>query len=383
MKYGFEKNIWKKWLLVLGCLLAALSITYTVFADISPLYLKNGRTYDQERDYIDWHGSVANINLYHRDNTSLPASEGGASCSNGCTENVTRIYNGGSVSGNFTYLRTFNVQLASSGSRSVGTAVVRACGQVIYTVNLYTPGAGAPGFNNYPSPAWNVPTPEDCTWSITASGGYVDFRAVTTAFRSSAAPSVDLQVNGSNVPLNITPPGTYTLDWTSENAAVCEASGDWSGAQSTHGSHAFADMGSGSYLYTLTCSNPMGSASDSVIVHIMAPLSGTITAAYSRLPLYAPVLGLPAQTLTGGVTGGNPPYTIQVQLRDPAGNVQTFLRNEENWSVTPQNSGYENLGTTLEGTWTAWADIEDSAGDTFRTASAIWEVAWFPVHGLP
>jgi hypothetical protein len=371
---------------VIGFLLIGLAIftfLQPVYADISPQYLKNGRTYDQEREYIQWSGSVAYVNLYHRDNTSLPASEGGASCSNGCTENVTRIYNGGSVSGNFTFLKTFSVQLASSGSGSVGTAVIRACGQVVYTSNMYLPGAGAPGFNNFPNPAWNVPISGDCTWSITATGGYVDFRAVTTTFRSSAAPTVDLKVNGSDGPLTISPPGNYTLSWSSSNAAACSASGAWSGSQVTNGTQAYSNISSGSYTYTLTCTNPAGSASDSITIDVMAPLSGTIAATYARLPLYAPTLGLPAQTLTGTVSGGNPPYIVLVQIREPSGNVSTLSRNAASWSVTPENSGDDNLGTTQEGTWIAWAEIEDSAGVKFRTASASWEVAWYPVHGLP
>jgi hypothetical protein len=170
----------------------AVLTVQTVLA-ISPDYLKSGRTYDQERTYIQWNGSVSYVSLYHRDNTSLPASEGGVNCNNGCTETVTRIQNGGSVSGNFTFLKTFNVQVAYTGDSSVGKAIIRACGTVIATVDLYTPGSGAPGFNNFPSPAWNVPTSGDCTWSITASGGYVDFRAVTTSYRDSPPPTVDLK----------------------------------------------------------------------------------------------------------------------------------------------------------------------------------------------
>ena len=42
-----------------------------------------------------------------------------------------------------------------------------------------------------------------------------------------------------------------------------------------------------------------------------------------------------------------------------------------------------NFGTTEEGIWTAWADFRDSSGQTYRTASSVWEVAWHPVHGRP
>jgi len=147
--------------LVLVILLAGFRIAS---ASIFPDYLKNGRTFDQETGYIQWNGSVSYITLYHRDNTSLPPSEGGANCNSGCTEQVTRIQSGSSISGNFTYLRTFNVQAAYSGDPNVGTVVVRACGQIIWNESLYIANQGTPGFNNLPSPAWNVPTSGDCTW---------------------------------------------------------------------------------------------------------------------------------------------------------------------------------------------------------------------------
>lgn len=261
--------LYRPWMYALTLALALLALTVRpAFSAIWPEYLKNGRTYDQETAYIQWTGSVGYVSLYHRDSTSLPPSEGGASCGGGCTETVTRIYNGGSVSGNFTYLRTFNVQVASTGDPAVGTATVRACGQVITTVNLYSAGASSAGFNNYPVPAWNVPTSGDCTWSITASGGYVDFRAVTTSFRTTPAPTVDLRVNGTNGPFNTSAPGAYSLGWTSTNAASCTAGGNWSGAQATSGAQAYSNISSGVYTYSLTCTNPSGSASDSVTVNV-------------------------------------------------------------------------------------------------------------------
>ena len=131
-----KKNFMKpRWTRPFGILLGLLTLflfVQPVFAVISPEYLKNGRTYDQENAYFNWNGSVGYVSIYHRDNTSLPPSEGGTNCGSGCTETVTRIYNGGSVSGNFTYLNTFNVQVAYTGDSAVGTAIVKACGQTIW-----------------------------------------------------------------------------------------------------------------------------------------------------------------------------------------------------------------------------------------------------------
>ena len=705
-------------------LLAALFLTARhVSAAISPEYLKNGRTFDQESNYIQWNGSVGYITLFHRDNTSLPPSEGGAHCGSGCTEQVTRIQSGSSISGNFTYLQTFNVQVAYSGDSDVGTAIVQACGQTIRTENLYIANQGTPGFNNLPSPAWNVPTAGDCTWSITASGGYVDFRAVTTNYRTTPAPTVDLRVNSSNGPINVGVPGSYTLSWTSTNAASCSSSGSWTGSQATNSSQPYSNVAAGIYTYTITCTNPAGSATDSVTVnvlsaptvtvgapaavtapasytatwsssnassctgsnrfstltglsgsraetnlpvgtydytvtctnavgataadtkrtvvyaaptvdvkvdgldgptltrtgpfsysatwsstnatsctgssrlagytgttgsraetnipagttydytitcqnaagttasdsvrmvvvaaptvdvrvngsngpltfiqpanytvswsstnstscsalinlpgpiassglttfsnvlqavyrytvqcvnsagsavtdtvvvsvnpppptvdlridggngpitqvepggytlswtstsaasctasssdmlwtgtvgasgtitisgavigphtytltcsnvtgtasdtvtaYIVAPLSGTITVTYSRLLLFAPNLGQPAQTLMGTASGGEPPYTISVQVRSPSGIVSTYTRSGSSWQLTPGSAGDPNFGTTAEGTWMALANLTDSAGRTFRTISIPWDVSWHPVHGRP
>lgn len=261
--------------IVLAVLLAGYRL---VLANISPEYLRDGRTYDQESSYIQWNGSVAYVNLFHRDSTSLPPSEGSASCNSGCTEQVTRIQNGSSVSGNFTYLRTFNVQVAYSGDHNVGTVTVRACGHVIFTDNLYIANQSTPGFNNLPSPAWNVPTAGDCAWSISASGGYIDIRAVTTTYRTTPAPTVGLRVNGSNGPLSLSAPANYTLSWTSTNAASCTAAGSWSGAQVTSGSQSISNVGSGAYTYTITCTNPSGSASDSVTVNVLSAPTVTVSA---------------------------------------------------------------------------------------------------------
>lgn len=248
------------------------------FAAISPEYLRNGRTYDQESRYIQWNGSVGYVTLFHRDNTSLPPSEGGASCTGGCTEQVTRIQSGSSISGNFTYLSTFNVQAAYSGDDRVGRVIVRACGQTIFNEDLYIPNQSAPGFNNLPVPAWSVPTAGDCSWSISASGGYVDVRAVTTVYRTTPAPTVDLRVNNSNGPLNLASPANYNLSWTSTNAASCSALNSWSGAQATNGSQSITGVTSGSYTYTITCTNPAGSAVDSVTVNVLSPPAVTVLA---------------------------------------------------------------------------------------------------------
>ena len=158
-------------------LLLLLTSSLASARPFSAVSLLEGRTYDQAHDtgYIDWSGTVQYINLLHKDGTSLPPDEGGTYCGAGCREEVTRISNGGEVSGSFNRNTTyFEVMVAFSHDFNVGDAVLSACSATM-TYTLYAgPGFSLPGFVSMPM---NVPA--GCrTWTLTASGGYVDFRSV-------------------------------------------------------------------------------------------------------------------------------------------------------------------------------------------------------------
>lgn len=199
-------------------------------------------------------------------------------------------------------------------------------------------------------------------------------------------PAVDLKVNHSDGPLTLVAPAAYTLSWTSQDAAHCVASSsglDWSGVVPASGSQPLSGVAVGTYTYTITCANAYETASDSVTVVVVAPLRGTISVTYARLLLFPSLLGQPAQTLSGTVTGGVPPYSVTVRVRTPSGNLLSFTRSGSSWTVTPGSSGELDFGATEEGIWTAWAELRDEVGQTCQTVSAIWEVAWHPVHARP
>lgn len=60
---------------------------------------------------------------------------------------------------------------------------------------------------------------------------------------------------------SVTEGSTTTLKWTAINTTTCSASGSWSGTQAASGSLTItAPMTAGTNSYTLTCSNPHGSA---------------------------------------------------------------------------------------------------------------------------
>ena len=138
--------------------------------------LNEYRTYDQAHDigYIDWSGPVQYIYLTHRDNTTLPPEEGGTFCMPSCTEWVTRIGSGGTVGGIFdrdvTY---FEVMVGFSPDSNVGSAVLQAC-SAVSTWYLRNTSGSLPGFVSM-----YLTVPAGCrSWSLFASGGYVDFRSV-------------------------------------------------------------------------------------------------------------------------------------------------------------------------------------------------------------
>jgi len=159
-------------------LLPALLLWTTVSTGAAPLAaiaLPEGRTYDQAHDagYIDWSGPAQYVYITHRDGSSLPPEEGGAFCTPSCSEWVTRLGNGGVASGSFDRdVSYFEVMVEFTPDPNVGNATLRAC-SAVKTWTLQT-GSGLPGFVSM-----DLTVPSGCrSWSLTASGGYVDFRSI-------------------------------------------------------------------------------------------------------------------------------------------------------------------------------------------------------------
>ena len=137
--------------------------------------LLEGRTYDQAHNsgYIDWNGTVQYTTIYHRSSTIKSADEGGQSCVSGCTEPVTNIRSGSSISGSFQRDVTYFEAMAAYEyvGYGVGTITVSACGSSV-SHNLQKPNNNTPGFNGFP-----VSVPAGCrNWNVSASGGYVTVR---------------------------------------------------------------------------------------------------------------------------------------------------------------------------------------------------------------
>jgi len=173
----------------IGALLCILMILLNIAAiPRLAIALNEDRTYDQAHDsgYIDWNVNAQYVYLGHKDGTSLPPEEGGTFCGSGCYEWVTRIGNGGSVSGAFARDVTyFEVMVAFTRDASVGSAILSACGS---TANwyLYNTGGSLPGFVSM-----ILTVPAGCRiWSLSASGGYVDFRSVDVLYVAAPPPTL-------------------------------------------------------------------------------------------------------------------------------------------------------------------------------------------------
>ncbi|HET8730805.1 MAG TPA: hypothetical protein VFM34_06815, partial [Moraxellaceae bacterium] len=190
-------------LLLLG--IALITVAFGGARPLAAVALLEGRTNDKAHDtgYIDWSGPVQYVYLTHRDGSWLPPDEGGGYCGSGCDEWVTRLSAGGKVSGSFASdPGTFNVNIAFSHDSNAGNATLKAC-TASYTWDLFIgSGNGLPGFESA-----NLTVPAGCrTWSLTASGGYVDFQAVEVYY---AAPPPTSTRTATPVP-SITPSPTST-----------------------------------------------------------------------------------------------------------------------------------------------------------------------------
>ena len=89
------------------------------------------------------------------------------------------------------------------------------------------------------------------------------YKAGTYAIEVGPAPSVNLSSN----PTHVASGGSVTLNWSSENASSCTATGGWSGAQATNGSATEGPLAANA-TYTLSCTGLGNTVNQSVTVTI-------------------------------------------------------------------------------------------------------------------
>ncbi len=83
-----------------------------------------------------------------------------------------------------------------------------------------------------------------------------------------AAPGGPVQVTLSASPASVATGGTSNLNWTSLNAAYCQAGGAWAGIKAPAGSASTAALTAATNSFTLTCSGAAGSATASTVVTV-------------------------------------------------------------------------------------------------------------------
>lgn len=87
-------------------------------------------------------------------------------------------------------------------------------------------------------------------------------------------PTVDIKVNTVDGPITVAYNATATLAWTSSNATSCTASGAWTGSPGLSGSQSTGTL-TATVTYSLQCTGPGGSISDSVTVQVSPPPAPT------------------------------------------------------------------------------------------------------------
>ena len=114
-------------------------------------------------------------------------------------------------------------------------------------------------------------------------------------------------------PSTIVAGNPVTLTWTSAYATSCAAGGAWSGALATSGSQSFTPLVTGSFTYSLICTNIGGSTTTSALLTVSpAPptvrLTANATSAYVGQPITLTWLTLSVSSCTasGNWTGAQP-----------------------------------------------------------------------------
>ena len=121
------------------------------------------------------------------------------------------------------------------------------------------------------------------------------------------------------------------------------------------------------------------------------PVDLTLTVDYPYLVLRGPELPppggpLPAQTLRGTYSGPLPLSGRQIDIHvwdGSAWDTYTVLTGAAgNFALTPTLAGDPLLGTTLIGSWQAYAEVLVAGSGVYISPDAFWWVNWFPVHGV-
>jgi len=218
-----------------------------------------------------------------------------------------------------------------------------------------------------------------------AGTGYGANMKFTTA--SGVGPTVELKADGVRGSIVIPYNTSANLTWSSSRADSCVASGAWSGSKSISGSQSTGNLTS-TRTYTLTCTGPDGSASDSVTVGVETDLPADFTVRktarnLSRGTAFADIIyAEPGDVLTIGITvraGSDTLRDVVVKDTLPAGLIYREDLRIDNVLTSGNILAGLNIGTLSAGqqkTITFRADVASAGNFPFgqtelvNTASA-------------
>jgi hypothetical protein len=105
--------------------------------------------------------------------------------------------------------------------------------------------------------------------------------ALVSITGSSVAPVITIGLNPASVAIN----ATSTLSWSATGATSCTGSGAWSGTQATSGTKSVSAATAGTYNFTLSCTGPGGSSSQTAALTVAPAPTVSLTATPTSITL--------------------------------------------------------------------------------------------------
>ncbi len=276
--------------------------------------------------------------------------------------------------------------------RMYGTKRAKSIGYALYAMNVYgqptnsgvvsynTSGSETLDFDALASSQWNSITPvsnlptgtsisyqyrtstNNSTWSTwsnististAAQTRYIQIMATLTTTNTNVTPSlVSLTLSYSSQaaapvvtltasPTSIQSGQAATLNWTSQNATTCTASGGWSGSEATSGSVSTGNL-TQTTSYTITCIGSGGSANSSTTITVQpAGVGGGGTTSTCTNPIFSS---------SGADDTDN---------TDPSDGSQYYWVNNDAWSGS---HGPQTINVCSASSWYAVSNQPDNGG---------------------
>jgi hypothetical protein len=118
--------------------------------------------------------------------------------------------------------------------------------------------------------------------ALAQNTGGIGMGTVLNTITTYEVPTVSLTINNVGGTVNQFSPFNGSIEWvTTKNPTSCTASGDWSGLKAVGGDTQALTNILGSltpYTYTLSCTNPAGTATDSVTLNVLFQCTGAVPA---------------------------------------------------------------------------------------------------------